>query len=92
MIVHLLPKNEIFSIGNTLQGTGSGQEKLLKIGKEVEPPGGWHKTAAFRGEKSFAHCLVHCRLDHAVTEPGSFLKRLDCDPVRKPQPIQGATM
>ena len=53
MIVHLLPKNEIFSIGNTLQGTGSGQEKLLKIGKEVEPPGGWHKTAAFRGEKSF---------------------------------------
>lgn len=37
MIVHLLPKNEIFSIGNTLQGTGSGQEKLLKIGKEVEP-------------------------------------------------------
>lgn len=41
------PQNEIFSIGNTLQGTGSGQEKLLKIGKEVEPPGGWHKTGRF---------------------------------------------
>ena len=85
MIVHSLPKNEIFSIRNTLPGTGSGQEEFLKIGKKVESSGGWHKTAVFRGEKPLPHRLVYRGLNNAVSEPSPFFKRSDCDPIREPQ-------